>query len=172
MNLRNILFGIGIVILTIFVSVYGISVIYPNPQYDDFCEEVRTPKLIENSMQCEEIGGKWTDCVTEPCVQGYCDRNFVCRGKYDDAREARSKKVFFIAIPLGVILILGGGFLFGIEAIGAGLMGGGIGTIVYGAGNYWQYGDDLFRFIMSLLGLAAVVYLSYWFNKKFEKKKK
>lgn len=176
MNLRDILFGIGIMILTIFVTVYGMSVFYPSVKYDDFCGELRTQEIIDTQQRCEEIGGKWSVYESvkpvEGSVEGFCDRDFNCRQNYEDARESRSKKIFFISIPLGVVLILIGGFLFGIEAIGAGLMGGGIGTIVYGAGGYWQYGGDLFKFLMSLLGLTAVVYLAYWFNKKFGKKVK
>ena len=176
MNLRDILFGIGIMILTIFVTVYGMSVFYPSVEYEDYCKDIVLKKVINTEAECIGVEGKWTIYDTirpiEAGAEGYCDRDFLCREDYNDARESRSKKIFFIAVPLGIILLLAGGFLFGIEAIGAGLMGGGIGTIVYGAGGYWQYGGDLFRFIMSLLGLAAVVYLAYWFNKKFEKKAK
>ena len=177
MEIKNIILGIAIIILTIFVTVYGISVFYPSPEYEDFCdEEIRAIKILDTEETCLDNGGKWTAqeirCVTEPCAQGFCDRDYVCRQNYEDAQKIRAKKVFYIALPLGILILILGGFLFHLEAVGAGLMGGGIGTIIYGAGNYWDYGDDLFRFIMSLLGLASVIFLTYWFNYKFGHKKK
>jgi len=176
MILKNIILGIAIVILTIFVTVNGIGVFYPKVEYSDFCNEFKTAEVIETHERCEEIGGRWTQedirCVTTPCVQGYCDRDFTCRQDYESAQEERAKKVFYVALPFGILILLVGGFLFHLEAVGAGLMGGGVGTIVYGAGSYWQYGGELFRFIISLLGLTAVIFLAYWFNKKFGKKKK
>ena len=170
MSLKNIILGIAIVILTIFVTVNGISIFYPNVDYEDFCDEFKTAELIQTQERCVEVGGKWASeeirCITEPCPQGFCDSSYTCRNEYEDAREMRAKKVFYVALPLGILILLIGGFLFHLEAVGAGLMGGGVGTLVYGAGNYWQYGGELFRFIISLLGLVAVIFLAYWFNKK------
>ena len=172
MDLKNIILGIAIVILTIFVIVNGIGVFYPKVEYSDFC----AAEVIETQERCEEIGATWEvyDGVRRlfEGEKGFCDRNFKCRDRYDDAREERAKKVFYVALPFGILILLVGGFLFYLEAVGAGLMGGGVGTIVYAAGSYWRYGEDLFRFIISLLGLVSVIFLAYWFNKKFGKKKK
>ena len=173
MSLKNIILGIAIVILTIFVTVNGIGIFYPSVDYDDFCGDVKTQEVIQTQNRCEDIGGKWEVYeAVKPVegVEGFCDRDFTCRQNYEDAQELRAKKIFYIALPLGILILVIGGFLFHLEAVGAGLMGGGVGTMVYGAGNYWQYGDSLFRFIISLLGLVAVIFLAYWFNKKFGKK--
>jgi len=172
MSLKNIILGIAIVVLTIFVTINGISVFYPIQQYEDFCGDVKTQEVIQTQERCEEIGGKWSVYEAVKPVEGaegFCDRDFTCRQNYDDAREERAKKIFYVALPFGILILLIGGFLFHLEAVGAGLMGGGVGTLVYGAGSYWQYGGELFRFIISLLGLVAVIFLAYWFNKKFGK---
>jgi len=172
MELKNWILGIAVMILTIFVVVYGLGVIYPKIVYEDHCALIKTAEVIETQERCEQVGGQWNpyfddiQCTKAPCVQGYCDRDYVCRKDYENALEVRSKKIFYISVPLGILIIFIGGFLFYLDAVGAGLMGGGVGTIIYGAGGYWRYGDDLFRFIISLLGLAAVIYLTYWFNKR------
>ncbi len=173
MKLRDIILGISIMILTIFVVVYGISLFYPSPQYEDYCLPVKTQEIIDNEARCIEIGGQWTSYGSDKMgdIRGYCDRDYSCRKDYESARELRSKIIFFIALPLGILLLVLGGLFFGLEAVGAGLMGGGVGTILYGAGGYWRYSDDLLRFILSLLGLAAVIYLSYWFNNRGKRKK-
>jgi hypothetical protein len=175
MKIKEVVFGIAIIVLTIFVTIYGISVFYPAVEYEDYCGNVKTNEIINDAERCVEVGGQWTDYGLskidgEPT--GYCDREYECRLEYEAADKIRAKKVFYISLPLGIIILVIGGFLFYLESVGAGLMGGGVGTIIYGAGNYWEYGDDLFRFIISLLGLAAVIYLAYWLNKRRKKKKK
>jgi hypothetical protein len=173
MNIKNIILGIAVIILTIFVVVYGLSVLYPRVLYEDYCNPIKTAEIIESQERCEQIGGQWnpyTEGIKELEIRGYCDRDYTCRQDYEDAIENRSKKIFYTAVPLGILIIFIGGFLFYLDAVGAGLMGGGVGTIIYGAGGYWRFGDDLFRFIISLLGLIAVIYLSYWFNSKNRKR--
>ncbi|MAG79129.1 hypothetical protein CMI40_02020 [Candidatus Pacearchaeota archaeon] len=170
MSIKNIVMGVAIIILTISVVVYGVNTFYNKPEYTDFCEEIRAKSIIETQEGCEEINGKWTSqdirCVTTPCPQGYCDRDYECRKDYEDAREKYSKNVLVISIPLGILIIALGAYFFSLEAVGAGLMGGGVGTLIYGAGGYWEYAGDLFRFILSLVGLVALIWFAYWFNKK------
>ncbi len=174
MEIKNIILGIAIMILTIFVAVYGMSIFYPAPEYNDYCPEVQMAKMIVNEAECINAGGKWNPYEEIRSISdetGYCDISYYCRQDYEVTNKIRTKKIFYISIPLGIIFLVIGGFLFYLDVVGAGLMGGGVGTIIYGAGNYWQYGDDLFRFIISLLGLTAVIGLTYWFNKKHKKKR-
>ena len=175
MQIKNIVLGIAIMILTIFVMVYGIRIIFTPIEYNDYCEGVKPQVLINTQVQCEAVGGQWHVYEgvksEDGVIEGYCDRYYTCQEEYGDARELRSKNVFYLAIPLGIVLIFIGGYLFGLEAVGAGLMGGGVGTIVYGAGVYWEYSGDAIKFVISLIGLIAVIYLSYWLNKRVGKKK-
>jgi hypothetical protein len=175
MKLREIILGIAVMILTIFVVVYGVSIFYPIVKYNDYCEEFKSAQIIDTFEECEKVGGNWIfyediKPVEGRDINGFCERNYSCNEEYKEAQEDRSKMIFFIVLPLGILLLILGGFLFGLESVGAGLMGGGIGSILYGAGGYWRYGTDILRFSLSLIGLIAVIYLSYWFNKKFGKK--
>jgi len=43
---------------------------------------------------------------------------------------------------------------------------GGAGTLVYGAGGYWRYADNWLKFVLSLVGLVALIIFAYWFNKE------
>tara|TARA_Y100000296_G_scaffold87409_1_gene133207 strand:+ start:2800 stop:2970 length:171 start_codon:yes stop_codon:yes gene_type:complete len=45
-------------------------------------------------------------------------------------------------------------------------MGGGVGIILYGVGAFWRFADDWLKFILSLVGLIAVIVMAYWFNSK------
>tara|TARA_Y100000034_G_C6749373_1_gene332976 strand:+ start:263 stop:556 length:294 start_codon:yes stop_codon:yes gene_type:complete len=86
--------------------------------------------------------------------------------EHESAQEKYSKNLFLIALPLGIVIIALGAFVFGLESVGAGLMGGGVGIILYGVGAFWRFADDWLKFILSLIGLVAVIGLAYWFNSK------
>lgn len=174
MSLKNVVIGIAIIILTISVAVYGVNTFYDSPQYGDFCGEFKTAEVINNSEQCEAIGGQWNTNIGPRLVsgvEGYCDRDFTCRQELEDAREKYSRTLFLITLPLGIVVIAVGALIFGLEAVGAGLMGGGVGIILWGVGGFWRFADDWLKFLLSIVGLFILIWLAYYFNKKFEKKK-
>ncbi|MCK5150009.1 hypothetical protein KAJ87_03730 [Candidatus Pacearchaeota archaeon] len=175
MAIKDVIIGIAIIVMTILVSFYGINTFYPKPDYDDFCGDVKTQELIETQERCEELEGKWIVHEriepVENLAEGFCDRDYYCRQDLEEAEKVRSRNVFLIALPLAILLIIVGAFLFKLESVGAGLMGGGIGTLIYGAGAYWPYSENWIRFILSLVALIILVGLAYWFSKKFGKKK-
>ena len=182
MNVKDVVFGIAIIILTIFVTYYGINTIFPGVDYNEFCTPDRYNPYINTSVQCENAGGKWNPSYyegnyakpipVEGSVEGYCDLDYYCRQDYEKEQKIRSRNVFFIALPLGILIIAGGAFFFGLEYVGAGLMGGGVGTLIYGSGAYWPYTENWVRFILSLLGLILLIWLAYFLNKRMQKKDK
>tara|TARA_Y100000310_G_C20702929_1_gene831718 strand:- start:2590 stop:3147 length:558 start_codon:yes stop_codon:yes gene_type:complete len=185
MILKNIVLGIAIIILTVSVAVYGINIFYDAPEYADFCDEFKTAEVIDNQQRCEDVGGLWNEdgipraVVEGKSATGFCDRDYTCRMELEDAQEKYSKNIFLFALPLGIAVIAIGAFVFGLESVGAGLMGGGVGIILYGVAAFWRFADDWLKFILSLVGLIAVIWLAYLFNsnnwniwKKNKKRKK
>lgn len=176
-SIKNILIGIAIVILTSFVVIYGVQTFYPGPEYEDFCEAGREP--IPEKIDEGLVGGTCAtvspDSRDECCINrgyeeyeedtGRCIGN-ACYNKYEEAREPYSRNLFIITTIIGLILLGIGVYLFKLEAVGAGIMGGGIVTLIYGSGQYWRYSGDAFKFIISLVGLIIVIFLAYHFNKK------
>ena len=134
MNLRHIVIGIGIFILTLFVTIYGISVFFPQPQYEDFCGSERFPKMVNGEEQicpsiCVELyeiqdgecifnecgSGCGPDAVTSFDKLNQCEIALTgknCYDLYNDAMEENSKKRFLASIPLGVIVIILGNVIF------------------------------------------------------------
>jgi len=172
MNLRAIVIGFGIFILTMFVAIYGVSVFFPQPEYNDFCAEFKTAEFIDTPERCAEVEGYWNSYDSRPKpedVEGYCDRDYYCRQDYEDALEENSKKRFFVSIPLGILIIVTGNVVFALETVGVGLMAGGAGTFVWGAGSYWSYASDVWRFLISLFGLIVLIWFAHWFEKRRKK---
>ena len=171
---KNLILGIAIFILTMFVGIYGINTFYGKaPQYNDYCPMV-TP---QTQAECIKANGTWIDYseeaippekkpVTAPT--GYCDTYTYCQKQLENAEKPYYKGIFIIAIPLGIIIIALGLLIFHLEAVGLGLMAGGVGIIIYGAGSYWRFADDLYKFVLSLLGLVIVILLAYYFNQRLK----
>ncbi len=173
MNTKNWVISIAILVLTIFVVLYGIDAIYPAPNYDNYCSELPV-KQVNTSVDCEKMDGKWVSFNVENDLnEGYCDMYYYCRTDYESSREVYSKNVFLISVVLGILLILVGIFLLKLEYVSVGLMGGGIGTLLFGVGGYWRYADSWLKFGASLIALAILIFVTYYINnpKRFKKRK-
>lgn len=177
MNFKEILLGIAIFILTLFVVFYGFSSIYPTPQYEDYCSNSLWRVGEINETTCFELGGKWTEysypvkCLEEPCQTGYCEQDFACRQNYDLAQERHSMNSFLVFLPLGIILLLIGAY-FLIDFVGLGIMAAGVGVLIRGVLGYWRYTEDWLRFVITLIGLIILIYFSYKFKDRVGKKRK
>ncbi len=173
LNIKNIIFGLAIFILTMFVGIYGLSTLYgESPEYGDYC-----PENLINQSVCEDEGGVWVnntqlvdtrgEIKAVPIGGGYCQYdNTPCQKDFENAEEKYFRKIFLTALPLGVLIILAGALILGLESVSAGLMLGGVGMIVYGTGTYWRFTDDWMKFLLSLAGLVILIAAAYWFNKK------
>lgn len=176
MKIKNLLIGIAIVVLTALVVGYGIETFYPTPDSNKYCDYSRPYQEIINQTDCEAAGGKWNpqdiQCIKAPCPQGYCDMYYTCNQQYQGDMKNYSRNLFVITTIIGIILIVLGAILFNLEAVGAGIMGGGIVIIIYGAMRYWPNANNMFRFIISVIGLIIVISLGYWINREVKKESK
>lgn len=178
-NLKNILLGIAIFFLTLFVGMYGINTFYGKaPQYNDYC-----PVNSANTFsECINLNGTWInntqtqntlkEIPPKPITEsGYCQYDYTrCQKQLETAQEKYYKGVFYIALPLGIILMAIGLLLFNLAPVGTGLMAGGIALVIFGSESYWRFAGDLIKFLLSLAGLIAVIILAYYFNNRFRKK--
>jgi len=194
MKIKDVILGIAIIILTILVAIYGINTIFPKPAYEDYCNSSYiTTKPYQDRTVCPQVCIPAYEIVRSQCVYNACGSgcgpdevntfanqtscekalyDFQCYERYDAVVKERSKKVFFVALPLGIAVLALGAFFFGLEAVGAGLIDGVIGTLIYGAGAYWPYTQNWLRFILSLVGLVLLIWLAYFWNKMRKKRKK
>lgn len=179
MNVKNLVLGLGIVILFTLVLWQGVEAFYPSPNYSDFCPEVRTAEYVDNSVRCAELGGKWnSDLYAKPVdpdssirEAGYCDLDYYCREEYDSARDSHSQKVFFISIVVAIFAFAVGYFVLSVEPVGSALIGSGFWSVFWGSVINWSNFSNIWRFLLLLIALVFVVWLALRLNNKVSGKK-
>lgn len=169
-NIKEKLLSIAIAIVLVFFIIYGINTFYKNPRYEDFCQEIPLKQNITED-ECLGIGGKWTSeripvIEGQPKQIGYCDPTYTCRQEYDTSREKYDKIVFIISGILGLAAVIIGGILLKLESVSAGVMGGGILTIIYGTLRYWGHLEDVGRFLILGIILVVLIFIGYKYLKK------
>jgi len=183
-SIKNLIIGIAIFILTVSVSIYGINTFYGHPpDYNEYCPADKV-RAIFNKTECENENYTWTPSMSPmydmnskpipstPETNGYCDTYSKCQRELENATKIYDTNLFYITLPLGIIIIAIGGIAFGLEFIGAGLMAGGVGVLIYGVGSVWSFADDWIKFIICLIGLIFVIIIGYYINKKVTQRKK
>ena len=160
---KHIILAIAIALLSVFFFAYAVQAIYPGPKYDDFCDEDLYRVSADSQVDCEAVGGRWTDYEKDSLnmeISGWCDKDFACRNEYNDVREAYERTVFFANLIIGVIVLVGAFFL-ALEAVSAGLMGGAVMLIFYGTIRYWGNLSDIWRTVVLGLSLVVLITLAY-----------
>jgi hypothetical protein len=74
------------------------------------------------------------------------------------ARVEYAKILFTVMAPAGLAALLGG-YLIGVNAIGIGLLTGGILCMVYGYAGYWMELPQVMRFVSLLAGLLMLLFI-------------
>ncbi len=188
-SFKNIILGIAIAIVFALAVGYGISVFYEEPKYEDYCKtfgRFATPYPAEKTLPggvtvCNEslrfqVEQRAQQCYKDDYLPVYTYDNATgcptdvrcdpCQKDFNDARKRYSRNIFIITAVVGIIGIAAGAILFGVEAVGAGLMGGGLLTILYGNIRYWEFFDNVMKFVILLAGLIILIGIGYWINRR------
>ncbi len=82
------------------------------------------------------------------------------RGAFDAAAKSFARTLYFVAAPLGIAAILIGPFL-AVQAIGTGLIFGGIFAVAGGYWWYWDWLENWLRFVSLAVAAGVLVYVGY-----------
>lgn len=183
MNVKNLVLGIGIFIVFMFVLHNGIRAFYPAPEYNNFCNgtmfDSYPQKIMTYDANCtfsEDINAQEQQCSsnsgqpvynysTQGCIVGIKECNY-CQKNFDDATKAYNKIVFIIALIIGIVVLILGYGVLSIEPVGSALMASGIGAIVYGTIVNWENLGNLGRFLLLLLSLVILIWIAIRINKR------
>lgn len=170
---QQVILALAIAIVLVAFVMYGISVIYEKPDWEDYCPEKLHRKQYTDQASCESAGGLWSEDRTRPCPegvecpQGWCDATYTCRKEYESVREVYERNVFFVAAPIGLaVLIIG--LLLRLAAVSAGISIGGVVLIAIAVIRYW---NELGKYVRLLLLGALLVILIWLAYKRFGNKK-
>ncbi|HNZ51763.1 MAG TPA: hypothetical protein PLT60_00320 [Candidatus Pacearchaeota archaeon] len=150
MKIKEIILGIAIAIIFLMFCVFGTKLIYDEPKYEDYCDYQEFSE---------------TDYINESY---YTQVYRECSDKYNEANKDYSKKMFIISLIFGILVIVGCTIFISTNSISGGLMFGSLMFIIYGTSRYWNYMDDLVRFIILSIALVVLIYVSYWTSKKMK----
>ncbi len=155
MKIKEIILGLAIAIIFLMFCIFGTKLIYDSPDYEDYCdyEELSKIDYSNDSVYNSEIYKQ-------------------CSEEYEKADKDYSKNMFIISLIFGVLVIAGCAIFVSINSISGGLMFGSLMFIISGTGRYWNYMDDLMRFIILGIALGVLIYVAYWISKRKENLKK
>lgn len=185
LNVKNLVLGIGIVIVYALVLWQGIEAFYPSPQYDDFCTPGRFESFVpvkpdlRTAPNCtfpKELQDKQNQCFGEggqPILEydengcaidvKTCD---FCNKEFEEARDRYSRNVFIISIIIGIITLIIGYSILSIEPVGSALMGSGVWAIFFGAAINWRNFSNFWRFLLLFIALIVIIWIAYRINVK------
>ena len=179
MKVRNVVLGLGILIIYGLALSQGLQTFYPEPEFEDFCEvpEVSeeltsescevSQSLINKESSCEKTGGIFVKTYDEQgCfVGGECD---ICLEDYESSLDDYSQKIFLFSLIIGFMTLILGVFVLKVEPVGSALMASGIWAIFYGTLRNWRNFSNGWRFLL----LFAVLLFLIWIGMKVGYKKR
>lgn len=167
-----------VVVLNLFFN-YTLSLVYNAPEYENFCKNEKQVKpVIADEAQCVAVGGQWNPntgyydqkapvptVYTEPQPKGSCYENFTCEKNYQDTLKVYEKNVFITLVVLGVISIVAGIFITGVEVLSVSLSLGGVLSFIVASIRYWSLADRFLKVGILAVALIALIWLAV---KKFK----
>jgi hypothetical protein len=138
---RQIVIGFGIAIIFPLLIHYGVSTFHPAPKL----ESSITAPLAPNASADER-------------KEYFAQQQQQRQKAYAEAAKEFARILVMVSTPLGVAAIFIGAYL-AFQAIGTGLILGGILTVSWGYLSYWGYLDDWIRFISLLAGFAILIFV-------------
>jgi hypothetical protein len=141
---RQIVIGFGIAIIFPLLIHYGVSTFHPAPK-------------LESPITAPPAPNASADERKEYFAQQQQQQQQRQKA-YAEAAKEFARILVMVSTPLGVAAIFIGAYL-AFQAIGTGLILGGILTVSWGYLSYWGYLDDWIRFISLLAGFAILIFV-------------
>ncbi len=182
MNVKNLVLGIGIVIVYGLLLWQGIEAFYPSPQYEDYCTSVQA---YYPDMYAMKPTGE-LECAVNPSPQQYnecseqggylapesydnlgCPVSYTCElcsKELSDATKSHGKTVFIIALIIGILTLIIGYAVLTVEPVGSALLASGIWAIFYGSAWNWSNLSSVWRFFLLLVALVLLIWFALRLN--------
>ncbi len=144
---RKIILGFGFAVLLPMLIHYGIEVFVPRPDTMQFYR--RTGQLREQENAASGIEKARLKQQRE-------QREAANQIQLDQSGRIH----FFVGVPLGILVTLLGSFIR-VQAVGGGLMLGGIFSFTEGCSLYWTDLPPVGRFLVLLVAFGVLLWIGY-----------
>ena len=142
---KKIALGFGIAVILPLLVHYGVSTFTPQPKWQEYYQYRNY--TAEQGASVQERAKLEAERVEKERA-------------YHKAEKVFQERLFIVAVPIGLGAIVFGS-LGAVQAIGTGLMFGGIFTLTEGYCLYWSELQDGMRFLSLLVAFAVLVYVGY-----------
>ncbi|MEK6967065.1 MAG: hypothetical protein AABX51_00365 [Nanoarchaeota archaeon] len=175
LKLRKFVLGFAIGIVFVLFVFYGIRTFYEEPDWNKMCAG-RDPYAVPLGKVPDQIDQSKCDAIMQnenlPCEPQYRMNIYnstlgcytvscnICQMDFDKAKEKYDSDVFIISIVAGGIALFVG-VILGVEAVGSGLMFGGVITIFVGVIRNWGHLGNIVKFLILGIVLAALIFIGY-----------
>jgi hypothetical protein len=136
---RQIAIGFGIAIILPLLIHYGVSTFHPAPKLESSIAQLAPDATADERKE-------------------YFAQQQQRQRAYAEAAKEFARILAIVATPLGIAAILIGAYL-SLQAVGTGLILGGILTVAWGYWSYWSHLDDWIRFASLLAGFAILIFV-------------
>lgn len=191
-TLRDIAIALSLCVLIPLTLMYGIHVFFPEPrmvwtdEYNRLENEVdairkerdqmvydrdmiANKKLEEYKAHLSDEKIKELDARSEAKQKEINAVSAPLRKQHEDAVNAQRRLIMILSASIGFVLILIGLF-FPASAIGAGLLFGGTGCMVYTYMSHFRLFSEKMNFFILLAAILLVIVIGYWFFKRQQAK--
>jgi len=180
-NVKNLVLGIGIIIVFALVLWQGIEAFYPSPKYDDFCKTKAAPEAVplkpgaycnisaqmqKDEQQCYSQNGIPVYNYDKNGCQTSVQKCDLCNKDLEKAQDEHAKKAFYISLIVGLIVLIIGYSILTIEPVGSALIGSGIWSFFWGTVVNWRNLSSIWRFLLLLVALILIIYITIRLNTK------
>lgn len=188
-NVKNLVLGIGIIIVFGLALWQGIEAFYPSPQYEKFCNSTIgkygpigpysvdgkscnfSTSLQRQQDECYTQGGQPVFGYDERGCSVILEKCDLCNKDFNTAQDEHSKVVFIISIIVGIITLIVGYSILSIEPVGSALIGGAVWAIFWGSVVNWRNLGSFWRFGLLFLALILLIWIAARINKVREEKR-
>jgi hypothetical protein len=154
---KQIAVWLGIVVLLPLSVWFGTSVVSPPPDSKDYATKMG------------RLEGRIMDTKDPAAKEKLRDERDRLEAELNGAYRVYFAWMFWVAYPIGLVAILIGTF-FPVQAVGGGLMFGGLSCLAMGCYSYWDTMDGGLRFgslVVALLMLILLGTLRFWPLRQF-----
>jgi hypothetical protein len=145
----NAILGIGIAIIVTLLFVQALSLVFPEPEFENCYEELPSKlNTSETEMNINRV------------------KSQECYDAQNDAREPWRLKKFLVSVIIGLFLVLAILALLDKSHIAAGVGASGISLIVYGFMFGWDASFEVVRFLLLLIAAGIVLGLAFFVSNK------